>query len=94
MKKLGTLSMITAAMVLSAGSAQAAEQVRPGVSTVSVVNTLPAGARISASKSRKNVSMMASNGAIIGSVAAGGALVGLIWAVSGNGNGNGNSPGN
>ena len=89
MKKLGTVSAVVLATVLSAVSAQAAESVRPASSEMTAIYGspakaiygLPADARVGRVKAKK-VSAMAPSGTVVATVAAGGATVGLIWALT------------
>jgi hypothetical protein len=92
MKKLGTVSAVVLATVLSAVSAQAAEPVRPASSEMTAIYGLPATARVGRVKARK-VSAMAPSGTVVAAAAAGAATVGLIWALTDNGNGKQSSPG-
>lgn len=78
MKKLGTVSAVVLATVLSAVSAQAAEPVRPTSSEMKRV------------KAKKADGTTVAPAAAVG---AGAALLGLVIAVKGNGNDKQSSPG-
>jgi len=81
MKKLGTLSVVALATVLSAGSAQAASAVRPDTAVWGSTSLLASDARVTTAKAKK-VSQMADGGKVVAGVAAAAALGGLIWALT------------
>ncbi|WP_157216029.1 hypothetical protein [Flavisphingomonas formosensis] len=82
MKKLGTLSVVALATVLSAASAQAATAVRPNTAVWGSTSLLASDARVTSTKSKKVSRMFDDSGKYVAGAAALGATGLLIWALT------------